>query len=77
MAQTRRKRRRKHKGTQAGTIEHRSRTGQARTREDAKEISRRRRQERLDRHRNRIGTSLAGLDREIRGLATTAPMEVP
>ena len=29
MAQTKRKRRRKHKGTQAGTIEHRSRTGQA------------------------------------------------
>ena len=49
MAQTKRKRRRKHKGTQAGTIEHRSRTGQARTREDAKQISRRRRQERLDR----------------------------
>src|SRR3954467_10538847 len=49
MAQTKRKRRRKHKGTQAGTVEHRSRTGQARTREDAKEISRRRRQERLDR----------------------------
>jgi hypothetical protein len=49
MAQTKRKRRRKHRGTQAGTIEQRGRTGQARTREEAKEISRRRRQERLDR----------------------------
>ena len=49
MAQTKRKRRRKHKGTQAGTIEQRARTGQGRTREESKEISRRRRQERLDR----------------------------
>jgi hypothetical protein len=49
MAQTKRKRRRKHKGTQAGTIEHRGRTGQARTREESKQIARRRRQERLDR----------------------------
>jgi hypothetical protein len=49
VAQTKRKRRRKHKGTQAGTVEHRSRTGQARTREDAKQVARRRRQERLDR----------------------------
>src|SRR5215216_45501 len=49
MAQTRRKRRRKHRGTQAGTIERAGRTGAGRTRDDAKEISRRRRQERLDR----------------------------
>ncbi len=49
MAQTKRKRRRKHRGTQAGTIERVGRTGAGRTREDAKEISRRRRQERLDR----------------------------
>jgi hypothetical protein len=49
MAQTKRKRRRKHKGTQAGTVEHRARTGQARAREEAKDIARRRRQERLDR----------------------------
>jgi hypothetical protein len=49
MAQTKRKRRRKHKGTQAGTIEQRARTGQGRTRAEAKDIARRRRQERLDR----------------------------
>jgi hypothetical protein len=49
MAQTRRKRRRKHKGTQAGTIDRAGRTGRTRTREESKEISRRRRQERLDR----------------------------
>jgi Flp pilus assembly protein TadB len=48
MAQTR-KRRRKHRGTQAGTIDRQSRTGQPRTRQEAKEISRRRRQARLDR----------------------------
>jgi Flp pilus assembly protein TadB len=49
MAQTRRKRRRKHRGTQAGTIERAGRTGRARTREEAKQIARQRRQERLDR----------------------------
>ena len=48
MAQARRKRRRKHKGTQAGTIERSGRAG-TRTREESKEVARRRRQERLDR----------------------------
>jgi Flp pilus assembly protein TadB len=47
MAQTRRKRRRKHRGTPAGTIERSRPTGRPRTRQDAKEISRRRREERL------------------------------
>ena len=49
MAQTRKKRRRKHRGTQAGTIDRAGRTGRPRTREEAKQISRQRRQERLDR----------------------------
>lgn len=49
MAQTRKKRRRKHRGTQAGTIDRSGRTGNARTRKDGKEISRQRRQERLNR----------------------------
>jgi hypothetical protein len=49
MAQTRKKRRRKHRGTQAGTIERAGRTGRARTREEAKQIARQRRRERLDR----------------------------
>jgi len=48
MAQTKRKRRRKHRGTPAGTIERSGRTGQPQTREDAKRIARDRRQERLD-----------------------------
>jgi hypothetical protein len=48
MAQTRNKRRRKHRGTPAGTIERAGRTGQRRTREDAKRIARDRRAERLD-----------------------------
>jgi hypothetical protein len=49
MAQTKRKRRRKHRGTQAGTIERAGRTGSTRTRQDAKQVARERRRERLDR----------------------------
>jgi hypothetical protein len=48
MAQTKRKRRRKHRGTPAGTIERAGRTGRPQTREDAKQIARQRRKERLD-----------------------------
>jgi hypothetical protein len=48
MAQTKRKRTRKHRGTPAGTIERAGRTGRPQTREDAKQITRQRRQERLD-----------------------------
>ena len=49
MAQTKRKRTRKHRGTPAGTIERAGRTGRAQTREDAKQVTRQRRHERLDR----------------------------
>ncbi len=49
MAQAKRKRTRKHRGTAAGTIERAGRTGRPRTREEAKQISRQRRAERLDR----------------------------
>src|SRR5919199_5898503 len=49
MAQTKRKRTRKHRGTPAGTIERAGRTGRPQTREDAKRIARERRQERLNR----------------------------
>ena len=48
MAQTKRKRTRKHRGTPAGTIERAGRTGRPQTREDAKQVARQRRQERLD-----------------------------
>lgn len=48
MAQTKKKRRSKHRGTAAGTIERAGRTGKPRTREDAKQIARQRRAERLD-----------------------------
>ena len=48
MAQTKRKRTRKHRGTPAGTIERAGRTGRPQTREDAKQIARQRRQARLD-----------------------------
>ena len=50
MAQTKRKRTRKHRGTPAGTIERAGRTGRPTgTRQDAKTVARQRRQERLDR----------------------------
>ena len=48
MAQTKRKRKRKHRGTPAGTIERAGRTGRPQTRTEAKQISRQRRAERLD-----------------------------
>jgi hypothetical protein len=48
MAQTKRKRTRKHRGTPAGTIERAGRTGRPQTREEAKKIARQRRSERLD-----------------------------
>ena len=47
MAQTKRKRTRKHRGTPAGTIERAGRTGRPRTREDGKQIARQRRMERM------------------------------
>ena len=49
MSQTKRKRKRKHRGTPAGTVERAGRTGRPQTREDAKAIARQRRSERLDR----------------------------
>jgi hypothetical protein len=49
MAQTKRKRTRKHRGTPAGTIERSGRTGRPQTREDGKRIARQRREERLNR----------------------------
>ncbi len=47
MAQAKRKRTRKHRGTPAGTIERAGRTGRPRTREDGKQIARQRRLERM------------------------------
>jgi Flp pilus assembly protein TadB len=52
MAQAKRKRTRKHRGTAAGTIERSGRTGRPRTREEAKQISRQRRQQRFDKPPN-------------------------
>jgi Flp pilus assembly protein TadB len=48
MAQTKRKRRRKHRGTQAGTVEARGRTGRPQTATEAKQIRKDRRAERLN-----------------------------
>ena len=47
MAQTKRKRRRKHRGTQAGTVEARGRTGRPQVKADAKQIRQQRREQRL------------------------------
>jgi len=49
MAQAKRKRTRKHRGTPAGTIERAGRTGRPQTRQDAKRIAAQRRRERYDR----------------------------
>lgn len=49
MAQTKRKRTRKHRGTPAGTIERAGRTGRPQTREEGKKIARERRLERMNR----------------------------
>jgi hypothetical protein len=48
MAQTKRKRSRKHRGTQAGTVETRGRTGRPPTKADAKNIRQQRRDERIN-----------------------------
>jgi hypothetical protein len=49
MAQAKNKRKRKHRGTPAGTVERAGRTGRPATKQDAKTIARERRAERLDR----------------------------
>jgi hypothetical protein len=56
MAQTKKKRRRKHRGTPAGTVERSGRTGRPQTREDAKSIARARRAEKLDKPPDWKGT---------------------
>ena len=48
MAQTKKKRRSKHRGTAAGTIDRAGRTGKPQTRKDAKQVARQRRAEKLD-----------------------------
>ena len=49
MAQTKKKRRRKHRGTPAGTVERAGRTGRPQIKQDVKAIARERRAERLNR----------------------------
>jgi uncharacterized YccA/Bax inhibitor family protein len=73
VAQTRKKRRRKHRGTQAGTIDRTGRTGRPRTQAEAKQISRQRRQERLDRPPTVRGAAQrAGIAAAIFGVAVVA-----
>src|SRR3954447_19762595 len=69
MAQTKRKRTRKHRGTPAGTIDRAGRTGRPRTREEAKQISRQRRTERLHKPpTSRGATPRAGLPPAVFGV---------
>jgi hypothetical protein len=49
MAQTKKKRKRKHRGTPAGTVERPARSAKPQTREEAKKVAKERRAERLDR----------------------------
>jgi Flp pilus assembly protein TadB len=49
MAQTKRKRKRKHRGTPAGTVERPARSGRPQSREDAKKLAKQKRLERMDR----------------------------
>ena len=49
MAQTKRKRKRKHRGTPAGNVERAARSARPQSREDAKKAAKERRLERLDR----------------------------
>ena len=49
MAHTKNKRRRKHRGTPAGNVERSGSTGRSRVKKDAKQISRERRAERMNR----------------------------
>lgn len=49
MAQTKRKRKRKHRGTPAGTIDRPARTGRGQVKKDSKTIARERRAERMNR----------------------------
>lgn len=49
MAQTKKKRKRKHRGTPAGTIHRPAGTARPKTREDAKKVAAERRAERMDR----------------------------
>jgi len=49
VAQTKKKRSRKHRGTQAGTVDRAGRTGRPQTKQDAKAISRQRRLDRMNR----------------------------
>jgi hypothetical protein len=59
MAQTKRKRTRKHRGTPAGTIDRAGRTGRPQTRQDAKQVARQRREDRL----NKLPTWKAAINR--------------
>jgi hypothetical protein len=76
MAQARNKRRRKHRGTPAGTIERPGRTGGSRVQKDAKEIARERRAARLDREPTwRSAVTRAGIAALVFGVVLVALLD--
>jgi Flp pilus assembly protein TadB len=79
MAQTKRKRRRKHRGTQAGTVEARGRTGRPRTATEAKMQDRQaRREERLDTPPSwRSSLNRAALSAVVFGVLAVLLLNVP
>ncbi len=78
MAQTKRKRRRKHRGTQAGTVEARGRTGRPQTRSEAKQIRRNIREERLNRPPSwRSSLNRAAISAVIFGVFAVLLLDVP
>lgn len=78
MAQTKRKRSRKHRGTQAGTIEARGRTGRSSTASEAKQIRQDRKQARLDKPPSwRSSLNRAALSALIFGVLAVVLLDTP
>lgn len=78
MAQTKKKRRRKHSGTQAGTVQRRPVERKPQTKEERRELARRRRAERLERPPTlRASAGRAALAALLFGLVVTLVLERP
>jgi hypothetical protein len=69
MAQAKRKRTRKHRGTAAGTVERAGRTGRGRTQQEGRDLARQRRAQRLDKQPTWQGaTTRAGIAAAVFGV---------
>ena len=75
MAQAKRKRRRKHRGTPAGTVQRPARGSQARRKQDPKEAARQRRADRMDREPTwRGAVNRAAIAAVIFGVLLVSPL---